>query len=1056
MLFLIRGWLSGRLKMSSTDKRDKVDEIKERLDIVDVIRKTVNLHHIGGNAYAGTVGTTGHSGESLKVDGHGQIWKDFKNGKGGDVFDWIGYVNGFDARGADFPEVLRIAAGLAGVEIEEMTEDERRSAKEKADIQTLFTATVEIYHNNLKAKPELYDYIKDKWGITKETVDKLKIGYATINRDLKELSGETLNKSGLIYVNDGKPGGEVFKGRIIFPYWKNGKVVYLIGRETEETPEAEREKGMKYKKLLVHKEGREYISPSVQNSYFYGEDSLRGSDYCIITEGVADCISMLQAGVPCISPVTVQFREKDNPKLISLTKGLTRVYICNDNEGNKAGLKGALSTAEALEKEGIETRLIILPKPEDIDKIDIADYMKEHSGDDFKELIDSSIRLWDFKLNQVEIKPSSTSLERLRAFKIFISNDLHLMKADEWQVFVNNEVFKKFRLTKNDIKKPIEEATKERIGKKTAASEQEQEPAGGGEEEDRLKTYPEEIRELAYQILKEGDVFNFIIETWNLRHVGDRNIGENCLCAVASTYILNTRGLHVKPSGESGKGKSDAIETVLTLLPEHKYISGSMSSKSLYYHPNLKSGTIIYSDDANFTGDTVATLKQSTSNFQKSCKHRTVVNQEYAEYSIPERCSFWFSTVDGIPDEQLANRFLNADVDGSREQDKKVYNHIKESELNLNLPVDDDVLICRCIFDILDEERYLIKIPYINAIEWTNIENRRNFPKFLDILRSVTFFNIRQRENINGYYLSDIEDFDKALDIYKGTSKNNATNLTDLEIKVLKYIESNKQVTLKNLMGYLEVSRTRVIHILHGKDGKGGMLAKVQQLNKIDQSQTDDNKTTTRENLYEYNGPKLGFDIYDTVAKIDHEKAKEEREEFIKKLSGESVTTVTQCNPSVTLGRVILKTSTIDRINNSVTLKRKNIIQGNCDTMITEGIEAKEKNVKNEFVSHTGKGGYRVTDEDKTSLPNVINECNPDTSSGVTVGYMGDSKDAPAISELMRSALIKFAREEYNGIVSDIDEFIRMFNKKVPEYQKALGRDAIGYNANKLHMRGWK
>jgi len=69
------------------------------------------------------------------------------------------------------------------------------------------------------------------------------------------------------------------------------------------------------------------------------------------------------------------------------------------------------------------------------------------------------------------------------------------------------------------------------------------------------------------------------------------NIGENCLCTVASTFILNTRGLHVKPSGESGKGKSDAIETVLKLLPAHKYISGSMSSKSLYYHPNLKSGT---------------------------------------------------------------------------------------------------------------------------------------------------------------------------------------------------------------------------------------------------------------------------------------------------------------------------------------------------------------------------------------------------------------------------------------------------------------------------------
>lgn len=1048
----------GGIEMPSTDNRDKVDEIKGRLDIADVIRKTVNLHHIGGNAYAGTVGTAGHSGESLKVDGSGQVWKDFKNGKGGDVLDWIGYVNGLDARGTDFPEVLRIAADLAGVEIEEMTEEERDAAKEKADIHNLFTTAAEVYHKNLT--PELYDHILKKWGITRETVGRFKIGYSKTGRNLNDLDNTTLKKSGLVFVNGGMIGGEVFRGRIIFPYWKNGKVVYLIGRETEETPriinkETGKDETPKYQKLLVHKEGREYISASVQNSYFYGEDSLRGSDYCIITEGVADCIAGIQAGFPCFSPVTTNFSKDQKSKLVNITKG-KRVIICNDNEVNEAGIKGAFKTAEMLEAAGIEARLIILPKPEGIDKIDIADYMKEHNRDDFKELIDSSIRLWDFKLKQVEIKASLTSMERLRAFRTFISNDLHGMDLIEWEIFVNNEVAKKFRLTKKDIKTTIEGCIRERISKKIAASEQEQEPTESEKEEDRLKIYPEEIRELAYQILKEGDVFNFIIETWNLRHVGDRNIGENCLCAVASTYILNTRGLHVKPSGESGKGKSDAIETVLTLLPEHKYISGSMSSKSLYYHPNLKSGTIIYSDDANFTDDTVATLKQSTSNFQKPCNHRTVVNQEYAEYSIPERCSFWFSTVDGIPDEQLANRFLNADVDGSREQDKKVYNHIKESELNLNLPVDDDVLICRCIFDILDEERYLIKIPYINAIEWTNIENRRNFPKFLDILRSVTFFNIRQRENINGYYLSDIEDFDKALNIYKGTSKNNATNLTDLEIKVLKYIESNKQVTLKNLMSYLEVSRTRVIHILHGKDGKGGMFAKVQQLNKIDQSKTDDNKTTTRENLYEYNGPKLGFDIYDTVAKIDHEKAKEEREEFIKKLSGESVTTVTQCNPSVTPGRVILKTSTVDRINNNVTLKRKNVIQGNCDTIITEGIEAKEKNVKNEFVSHTGKGGYRVTDEDKTSLPNMINECNPDTSSGVTVGYMGDSKDAPAISELMRRALIKFAREEYNGIVSDIDEFIRMFNKKVPEYKKALGQDAIGYNANKLHMRGWR
>ena len=444
----------GGLKMPATDKRDKVDEIKGRLDIVDVIRKTVNLHHIGGNVYAGTVGTAGHSGESLKVDGPGQVWKDFKNGKGGDVLDWIGYVNGLDARGTDFPEVLRIAADLAGVEIEEMTEEEREAPKEKADIHNLFTTAAEVYHKNLT--PELYDHILQKWGITRETVDRFKIGYSKTGRNLNDLDNTTLKKSGLVFVNGGMIGGEVFRGRIIFPYWKNGKVVYLIGRETEETPriinkETGKDETPKYQKLLVHKEGREYISASVQNSYFYGEDSLRGSDYCIITEGVADCIAMLQAGFPCISPVTVQFREKDNPKLISLAKRLNRVYICNDNEANKAGLKGALNTSEALEGAGIETRLIILPKPEGIDKIDIADYMKEHNREDFKELIDSSIRLWDFKLNQVEIKASLTSMERLRAFRTFISNDLHGMDLSEWEIFVNNEVAKRFRLTNGDL-----------------------------------------------------------------------------------------------------------------------------------------------------------------------------------------------------------------------------------------------------------------------------------------------------------------------------------------------------------------------------------------------------------------------------------------------------------------------------------------------------------------------------------------------------------------------------------------------------------------------------
>src|SRR5674476_344425 len=88
--------------------------------------------------------------------------------------------------------------------------------------------------------------------------------------------------------------------------------------------------------------------------------------------------------------------------------------------------------------------------------------MKDHSPDDFTGLIDSSVRLWAYKLNQRVIPASADSLERLRAFKSFILNDLHGMISEEWNVFVNNEVPEKFRLKLKDVKSTVEEIGKRR------------------------------------------------------------------------------------------------------------------------------------------------------------------------------------------------------------------------------------------------------------------------------------------------------------------------------------------------------------------------------------------------------------------------------------------------------------------------------------------------------------------------------------------------------------------------------------------------------------------
>ena len=1083
----------GGFKMPSTYNRDKVEEIKSLLDIVDVIGRDIDLHHIGGDEYAGTVGEAGSSGESLKVNQVQQTWYDFKNKQGGDVYDWIGNINGLDARGADFPKVLKIAADLAGVELEEMTEQERDAAKEKADIHNIYTETAEIYHKNLT--PELYDYIENKWGITRETVDKLKIGYATTGGDLTDLDITTLKKSGLVYVNNGIIGGEGFEGRIIFPYLKNGKVVYLIGRETGETPEAERKKRMKYKKLLVHKEGHEYVSPEVQNSYFYGEDSLRGAEYCIITEGVADCIVMLQAGFPCISPVTVQFREKDHPKLINLTKRLKRVYICNDNETNKAGLKGALNTAEGLEGAGIEVRLIELPKPEGVDKIDIADYMKGHSPKDFKELMGSSVSLWTYKLNQQVIPVSATSLERHRAFKTFISNELKGMEQAEWELFVNNEVMEKFRLKQKDIKTTVAEIREARLKYKAVKSEnfskevgvQQQtlkenvETEGNGLSQDRLSIYPAEIIAKANKILDTGDPFDFILKTWNKLHVGDRNIGENLACSAVCTHVQNARlGMNQKPSGPSGTGKSDAFLNMGELLPPWKLIKGSFSSKALFYDDDIKKGSIIYTDDANLNPETVTLLRAATSSFQEETIYKTLTSDlKKKSLEIPARVTFWLSTVDGIQDEQLATRFFFGDTDGSKEQDERVHENQKKRVLLPDTDIDEDVLTCRVIFEMIFSEKYHVLVPFVDAITWNDKEHRRNWDKFLDLLLSVVVFKHRQRKTINGYLIADIEDFDRAKEIYSGTSASNATNLNRKEIEIMKAIQAapNRKITFRDLQKKTGIKETSLRYTIHGRnEGSEGLLGKVTDLYSFKEKNTErdseNRKSKSYENtVYEYKGDLfiVTSKLYQSVCTIDKEKADRLTSEFMANATENTLMThMTHSDSQLNVSpfndssihentdntdKITCSTErgTDDAINNSYipqeSTKQNFIFNPSLSNpVICESLAKNEAN-DNGFTHFLKCEPCESLSQNSST--DSENFCEP------FVSHCEDQNIYEVVG-FMKIALINYAKLKYKSTVDDINKFVESFNKEIPEYEQRLEYQIVLDEAEKLKERGWK
>ncbi len=329
------------------------------------------------------------SHRSLHVMLDKQGWYCFGCGVGGDVLQLVEFIqSGQVTRGQSGPmpeshqrarDFLAAKAGLPslakyGLSPEELAEAEAERLIE-VRVHEVLTALAEHYHGRLKDTPEVLEWLHSKYGLSAETVDRLRIGYADNDGEggvIRKLTGHDLGftprelaASGAFRPTNQDGLDPFFERRIVFPYWSRGRVVFMIGRRTPWTPDQPWEQG-KYKKLPVHDENtRRHIAPCIDNSHLYNEDCLlAGPERLIITEGVTDCISLMEHGFPAVSPVTVRIREADWERLLPRLRNVKTVYICQDNEISQAGLNGALKTAAVLSEHRIQTRLVVLPLDE--------------------------------------------------------------------------------------------------------------------------------------------------------------------------------------------------------------------------------------------------------------------------------------------------------------------------------------------------------------------------------------------------------------------------------------------------------------------------------------------------------------------------------------------------------------------------------------------------------------------------------------------------------------------------------------------------------------------
>jgi len=386
------------------------------------------------------------------------------------------------------------------------------------------------------------------------------------------------------------------------------------------------------------------------------------------------------------------------------------------------------------------------------------------------------------------------------------------------------------------------------------------------------------IYQRALEIHKTGDPVNFILNTCETIHIGDRAPSAGILCGFACQAITNTKGLQPSVYGESGFGKSQLAKVMCWLQCQKYVIHETLTDAALYnMRDELIPGITIFSDDVTLSPELAGTLKRSTSDYQDGTPRRVSQKAKGGYISVkqilPPRIMWLLTSVDQSGGIQVAKRQLTFSVDESTEHQQKVIEfEMRKAMLGISdFPLNEDVKICRELLrqmrenDDGSERLFKVKVPTLN-IDWNDVKNTRNLSMFLDLIKSFAVLRFMQRViDEDGDLVAEEKDTDDAMNLYLEYAADQMHHVTKQERRMLNVVLHNDELTTDDLIDLLQLPQQRVWKL-------GSSLAeKVPgfKINKVSVSTADiDDETTRRtrtQNVYSINKTLFTLGDYESV-----------------------------------------------------------------------------------------------------------------------------------------------------------------------------------------------
>ncbi len=372
------------------------DEIKTRIDIVNYVQRFVPSLKKAGRNYKACCPFHSEKTPSFVVNPERQTWRCFGAcAEGGDLFTFAQKMNGWD-----FKEALRELGQEAGVQVRRQTAEQKSRSEHLNRLRGILAAAAEYYHSYLLGAEGLkaFVYVRDKRGLTEDTIKSFQIGYAPDRWDglLKMLRGLGYGEAEIIEVGLAirSERGRVydrFRQRMMIPIRdERGRVVGFGGR------------------VLHPQDHPKYInSPQTplfdKSRLLFGLDSgrraIRDTETVVIVEGYLDVIQAHQAGYHNVVAQMGTAMTEAQVRLVAPRYARKIVMALDADEAGQNATRRSLDVArQTLAKDfagklSVDVRILQIPAGKDPD-----DFLRE-SPTGWDALVDGAQPVADFVID---------------------------------------------------------------------------------------------------------------------------------------------------------------------------------------------------------------------------------------------------------------------------------------------------------------------------------------------------------------------------------------------------------------------------------------------------------------------------------------------------------------------------------------------------------------------------------------------------------------------------------------------------------------------------------